>query len=85
MKDANFGLCEFDFKHVIFLGKLEHYTSFIFRICDRAEYNQKRKKEADAIIKKLHDSAKIKYLGEFEKLSESKGKDNKENQAVPIK
>ena len=48
-------------------------------------YNQKRKKEADAIIKKLHDSAKIKYLGEFEKLSESKGKDNKENQAVPIK
>ena len=48
-------------------------------------YNQERKKKADAIIKKLHDSAKIKYLGEFEKLSESKGKDNKENQAVPIK
>lgn len=37
-------------------------------------YNQERKKESNILIKQLNDSAKIKYLGEFEKLSESQSK-----------
>ena len=43
-------------------------------------YNQARAKESNNLIKQLHESATVKYFGEFEKLSESQTKVNTDNQ-----
>jgi EpsD family peptidyl-prolyl cis-trans isomerase len=47
--------------------------------------NNQRKKQTEAIIKRLHDTAKIEYLGEFAKLTQADGQINQEKQALLLK
>jgi len=47
--------------------------------------NQERKKESEVLIKHLHETAKIEYLGEFAKSFQKEGQINEENPSVPIK
>ncbi len=47
--------------------------------------NQERKKESEALIKYLHETAKIEYLGEFAKLNQTDKQVNQENESVPSK